>query len=430
MFFLYINIEKVAPKLAPMNYSFKLKEPTGSKETLIYFRAYFGNEKKSFIYSTGENIKPSEWDFKNRQPNALNGRTITAENHRTIKKQLDRYSSVFTEVVNRYKNINEELTIDAVRQRFDEEFKKVKIKDDFFRLYEQFIEEKTNDFTGKGISKSTKTRYEYNKNLLKEFQEKTKNRLSLTSFDDKTYNKFLRYCVEIKDHSANTIHRDVGLLKTFMYWALNNKYTFNNSFIKFQKPPKFRTDEVALNMEQVEIIYNHDFSQNKRLEKVRDLFIFGCTTGMRFGNYNSISKTDVQDGFIRVIDLKSKSKNLAIPLNSISKAILQKYEYNLPSITNQKMNLYIKEVFKELEFTDEIKKTMKYGEELVDKTSEFWKRISSHTARRSFITIMKNKRVPDKVIMSYTGHTSLEVFNAYYRPSEEDKINYMNEVFK
>ena len=187
--------------------------------------------------------------------------------------------------------------------------------------------------------------------------------------------------------------------------------------------------KVALNFDQVEEIYKHDFSENKRLERVRDLFIFGCVTGMRFGNYSSVTKNDVQGDFIRVIDLKSKSKNLAIPLNSISKAILEKYEFNLPNITNQKMNLYIKEVFKNLKYTDEIKKTMKFGDQLIEQNSEYYNRISSHTARRSFITIMKNKRVPDKVIMSYTGHTSLEVFNAYYRPSEEDKVNYMNEVF-
>lgn len=47
------------------------------------------------------------------------------------------------------------------------------------------------------------------------------------------------------------------------------------------------------------------------------------------------------------------------------------FDCNLPSITNQKMNEYIKEVFKKLEFTDEIKKTMKYGDELVDQTAEF-----------------------------------------------------------
>jgi len=413
-----------------MNYTFKLKEPNSEKETLIYFRSFFSNENRNFIYSSGEKIKPSEWDFENRLPNDLNGRTQRAVNHRSIKKQLDRYSGFFTEIVNRYKNIDEELTIDIARQRFDEEFKKIKIKDDFFRIYDEFIQEKENDYSGNSISKSTKDRYDYNKRLLQDFQDYYKLKLRLGNFDDKIYNKFLKYCIEIKDHSANTVHRNVGLLKTFLYWALSKKYTYNNNFINFKKPPKFRTDEIALNYQQVEEIYLYDFSKNKRLERVRDLFVFGCVTGMRFGNYSRISKQDIQGDFIRVVDLKSKSKKLSIPLNSISKAILEKYDYILPNISNQKMNEFIKEVFKEMKFTEDIKKTMKYGDELVDKKSEFWERISSHTARRSFITIMKNNKVPDKVIMSYTGHTSLEVFNNYYRPSEEDKVNYMNEVFK
>lgn len=413
-----------------MNYTFKLKEPNAEKETLIYFRSFFSNENRNFIYSSGEKIKPSEWDFENRLPNDLNGRTQRAVNHRSIKKQLDRYSGFFTEIVNRYKNIDEELTIDIARQRFDEEFKKIKIKDDFFRIYDEFIQEKENDYSGNSISKSTKDRYDYNKRLLQDFQDFYKLKLRLGNFNDKIYNKFLKYCIEIKDHSANTVHRNVGLLKTFLYWALSKKYTYNNNFINFKKPPKFRTDEIALNYQQVEEIYLYDFSKNKRLERVRDLFVFGCVTGMRFGNYSRISKQDIQGDFIRVVDLKSKSKKLSIPLNSISKAILEKYNYILPNISNQKMNEFIKEVFKEMKFTEDIKKTMKYGDELVDKKSEFWERISSHTARRSFITIMKNNKVPDKVIMSYTGHTSLEVFNNYYRPSEEDKVNYMNEVFK
>ena len=413
-----------------MNYTFKLKKPNGTKESLIYFRSFFNNENKNFIYSTGEKIKPSEWDFEGRQPNDLNGRTKRAEIHRSVKMQLDRYSSFFTEIVNRYKNINEELTVDILKQRFDEKFEKITVKSDFFRIYQEFLDEKENDYTGNSISNSTLKRYKCNKNLLEDFESTCRIKISLGKFDDKLYNKFLKYCIEEKKHSANTLHRNVGLLKTFLLWALNKKYTYNNNFITFKKPAKFTTDEIALNYEQVELIYNYDFSDNKRLERVRDLFVFGCTTGMRFGNYSTISRSDVDGNFIRVIDLKSKSKNLAIPLNSISKSILEKYDYNLPSITNQKMNEYIKEVFKKLEFTDEIKKTMKYGDELVDQKAEFWTRISSHTARRSFITIMKNKRVPDKVIMSYTGHTSLEVFNAYYRPSEDDKINYMNEVFK
>ena len=173
-----------------MNSTFKLKEPNSEKQTLIYFRSYFGNENKNFIYSTGEKIKPSEWDFENRQPNDLNGRTQKAENHRSIKKQLDRYSGFFTEIVNRYKNINEDLTLDILRQRFNEEFKKIQSKDDFFRIYDEFIEEKENDFSGNAISNSTLKRYKCNKTLLEDFEKKAKHKLSLGKFDEKTFNKF------------------------------------------------------------------------------------------------------------------------------------------------------------------------------------------------------------------------------------------------
>ncbi len=413
-----------------MNYTFKLKDPNSETETLIYFRSFFNKEKKSFIYSTGEKINPSDWDFELRQPKNLNGRGKDAEKNKTINNQLNRYSSYFDEIVNRYKNIGDELSIKIIRQRFDEKFKKSKVKDDFFRIYDEFLEERENDYTGNSISQTTLKRYSYNRKLLFDFQKDYKIKVSLSGFNDKLYNKFLKYCIEEKQHSANTTHRNVGLLKTFLYWALDKKYTYNNAFMKFKSPPRFRTDEIALNMEQVRKVYNFDFGKRKCLERVRDLFVFGCTTGMRFGNYSKISKEDIQGDFVRVVDLKSKSKSLSIPLNSISKEILEKYEYELPQISNQKMNKYIKEVFEKAGFTEEVKKTMKYGDELIEQKYLFFERISSHTARRTFITIMKNKRVPDKVIMSYTGHQSLEVFNTYYRPSEDDKINYMNEVFE
>ena len=187
-----------------MNFTYKLKEPKSEKETLIYFRSYFLNENKNFIYSTGEKIIPSEWDFENRQPNDLNGRTKRAENHRSIKKQLDRYSSFFTEIVNRYKNINEDLTLDILRQRFNEEFKKIQSKDDFFRIYDEFIEEKENDFSGNAISNSTLKRYKCNKTLLEDFEKKTKHKLFLGKFVEKTLNKFLIFCLKISSVDSST----------------------------------------------------------------------------------------------------------------------------------------------------------------------------------------------------------------------------------
>ncbi|MFI8380599.1 tyrosine-type recombinase/integrase [Leeuwenhoekiella sp. NPDC079379] len=138
----------------------------------------------------------------------------------------------------------------------------------------------------------------------------------------------------------------------------------------------------------------------------------------------------MQNGFIKVIDVKDNSKSLSIPLNLISKSILDKYNFQLPKISNQKFNKYLKELFEFLEYDDVQKKTTKLGNKIIEKESILYDRISSHTARRSFITIMKNQRVPDKVIMSYTGHKSLEVFNNYYRPNEDEKVDFMNTVFK
>ncbi len=413
-----------------MNYAFKLKSYKSDKPVLIFFRTYFNNEKKYLIYSTGEKILPSEWDEKNSQPNNLNGRKKQSEIHRSINKQLNRYSDFFIEIVNRYKNIGEELTIATVKEAFDVEFKKKKKRsNDFFKVYDKFIEAKQSEYMLGNIVKTTMNKYKFTKELLLEFEKSAKINLSFSGFNEEVYNKFLNHCINKRGYSANTLHKMAGFVKVFLNWALDNKFTFNNDFLKFKKPKKFKTDEVALTMEQVKEIYNYDFSKNPRLEKVRDLFVLGCTTSLRFGNYSKIDKSDIQNDCIRVVDFKSKSKKLSIPLNPISKEILEKYDYKLPRISNQKMNEYIKEVFKVAGFDFEIKKTMKYGNKLVENTQQFYERISSHTARRSFITIMKNQRVPDKVIMSITGHKNLNVFNTYYRPSEDDKVNYMNEVF-
>ncbi|MCM4162984.1 MULTISPECIES: tyrosine-type recombinase/integrase [unclassified Arenibacter] len=413
-----------------MRYTFNLKNPKDNKLTLIYFSTYFKMENKKFVYSTGESILPSEWDFQLRQPNDITGRSSRAQNHRSIKMQLDRYSNYFLELVNRFKHIGEELDIETTRNHFNTHFKKTKpLSNKFFEVYEVFLETKRNDFSGNANSPSTIARYKYNKKLLKMFQEYSKKQLNINKLDLEFYNAFINYCVTVMEHSANTLRRNVGLFKTFMNWALENEYTYNTDFKKFKSPSPQATQEVALTLDQVKVIFDHDFSNNLKLERVRDLFVFGCATGMRISNYSSVKKEDIINGHIQVVDAKNKTKNLKIPLNDFSMAILEKYNYELPKISTQKFNKYIKEVFIAAKFNDMVKKTTRVGNVVTEVTEEFNQRVSSHTARRSFITIMKNKKIPDKVIMEFTGHRSLEVFNKYYKPNEDDKKEFMTNVW-
>ncbi len=182
-------------------------------------------------------------------------------------------------------------------------------------------------------------------------------------------------------------------------------------------------------MEQVKEVFEFDFKDNSRLEKVRDLFVFGCATGMRISNYSCIEKKDIVDGVIKVRDKKNNDKTLEIPLNDFSTLLLKKYDYKLPSLSNQKFNDYIKEVFKAIGYDENVKKTIKVGRDIIEQINPLYERISSHTARRSFITIMKNEKIPDKIIMGFTGHKSLEVFNKYYKPNNDDKKEFMQNVW-
>lgn len=414
-----------------MRSTFNLKDKNKDGETLIYLKAYFKNEGKKFVYSTGETINPKEWDFENRQPNNLTGRTSKADRQRTIKLQIDRYSNFFIKTTDLYKNTNQEITIENIRAEFEKEFKRTEaIANKFFSVYDLFLKEKLDDKTAEANSTSTIKRYEYNKTLLEEFETSTKGKLHFNKIDKKFYNAFISYCISIKKHSTNTLSRNIGLFKTFMYWSLENNYTYKTDFKGFKNIKKEITDEVALTMNQVTEIFEHDFSDKKRLEKVRDLFVFGCVTGMRYSNYSKIKKSDINNGYISVRDIKDTKKTLSIPLNDYSNFVLKKYDYKLPKITNQKFNEYIKEVIEDVGYKDDIKKTFKRGKEVIETISPFYARISSHTARRSFITIMKTKKIPDKVIMGYTGHKSLEVFNQYYKPNDDEKVDFMQSVFK
>lgn len=414
-----------------MKGTFNLRKPKDLKETLILFSAYFKNEGKKFVYSTGEKIHPNDWDFENRQPKNLNGRTSKANTQRGIKRQLDRYSNFFSDLIQHYKLANRELLISDIKNDFDVEFKRTKsISSKFFEVYDLFILEKKNDYTEDANSETTIRRYKYNKTHLQSFEIYRKKKINFNQINKSFYNSLIEFFVKGKGHSANTLRRNVGLFKTFLYWALENGYTYKTDFQKFKAPRGQQTDEVALTLEQVQQVFDFDFSNNKRLEKTRDLFVFGCSTGMRYSNYSKVEKKDIQGDFIKVRDKKNNDKSLEIPLNDFSIYLLKKYEYQLPKISNQKFNHYIKEVFQILGYDEPIKKTMKLGRDIIEEITPLYERISSHTARRSFITIMKNNKIPDKVIMSYTGHRSLEVFNKYYKPNNEDRKDFMKTVWR
>jgi site-specific recombinase XerD len=408
-----------------MKYTFKLKEPKCDKETLILFCCEFKAEGKRFIYSTGENINPKNWDAKSKFIFA-SGKN-KPKNFETIKMQLDRYSYLFNETESLYKRIKEDFTSKILRSAFDDGFKKtVQGKNIFFDAYDEFTTEK---IKGKDWADATVKRYQNIRNILENFEAAKKFKLTFNKIDNAFHREFTSYCMDDLKHINNTYSRNLGLFKTFMFWAKDKKYTYNDAFTGFVKVPRVITNQIALTIEDLNNLLSYEFKSNK-LEKVRDVFVFACVTGMRFGELSLISKSNVSDNYIMLKEDKDEKKpEREIPLTSISRYILAKYNYQLPLIANQKQNEYIKDVFKELEYNQIVQKVTTKGKENIKVDTEFYNRISTHTARRTFITMMKRQGKSDKLIASITGHTDMKTLNQYYQVSEPEKKEAMDEVF-
>ncbi|MDE1206029.1 tyrosine-type recombinase/integrase [Tenacibaculum larymnensis] len=341
--------------------------------------------------------------------------------------QLDRHSNLFMETVSLYKKMKEELTSKTLKKVFDEEFKKTSgVANNFFEAYNNFTTEKIKK---KEWSASTIKRYKNIKNILENFQKAKNYKLTFSNINDKFYSEFTSYCLDDLEHINNTFSRNVGLFKTFMYWALNNKYTYNNSFVGFKKLDKVITQQVALTLEDLESLLVYDL-KSERLEKVRDVFVFACVTGMRFGELSLIKKSNVTDNYIILKEDKDSSKIAReIPLSNISKYLLKKYDYKLPLIANQKQNKYIKEVFEKMGYTNLVEKVTTKGKENIKEEMAFYDRISTHTARRTFITMMKRQGKSDKLIASITGHKDMKTLNQYYQVSDSEKKEAVDQVF-
>jgi integrase len=408
-----------------MKYTFKLKEPNSEKETLILFTCNFKEENKKFVYSTGEKIFPKYWDKENKFPFVSgNKKAKTAE---TVKQQLNRYSDLLIETYSLYKRIGETLTSTTLKKAFDEEFKKtVSGKNVFFDAFDEFMTEKKK---GQTWAKATIKRYDNIKNILKNFEKVRKYKLTYSRINKTFHDEFTSYCMEDLKHINNTYARNLTLFKSFMYWSFEKKYTFNNAFIGFKKVPRVITNQIALTIDDLNKLMQHKF-KTESLERVRDVFVFACVTGMRFGELSLISKSNVSEKCIMLKEDKDETKEVReIPLTSLSRYILLKYNYKLPLIANQKQNKYIKDCFQEMEYTHKVQKVTTKGKENIKEDMFFYDRISTHTARRTFITMMKRQGKSDKLIASITGHNDMKTLNQYYQVNDDEKKEAMDEVF-
>lgn len=406
---------------------FYLKDKHSTDETLIYL--YFSYNSRRLKISTGLNIKPSQWNFSkelakpqvkgalefNKHLSSLEETMVTAYNLLSAQGQIPSTRELKSEYEQQRRILSgEELSQEDAKQ---------KEMNSVFSRFEEFI--KIYD----GVrAKTTMAGYRTTISHLKAFEESTRKKITFESFDKAFYDKFVRFLTFELKMSNNSIGKYIKNLKTFLNHCVEYGISVGDDFRKY-KVFKEESENIYLSEEEIRDLFELELSQNPKLERVRDLFIVGCFTGLRFSDFSQLKPQNIQNGIISIKTQKT-GELVSVPVHPIVEKILEKHGGELPqAISNQKMNEYLKELGQLAELNEPKVVAQVKGGIRQESTVSKWELLTTHTARRSFATNLYRQGFPSIYIMKITGHRSEKAFLKYIRVEKEEAAELLKEFW-
>lgn len=405
------------------NVIFSPRKLTGSTPQVIYLIYRFGRNEK-LAYSTNLKINPTYWNKnKNRVRDVTDCTTKDIINDR-----LNELEAVTEKHITTLKATNQTITKDVLRAFLDNYMNPPKNNTNTLRGFMlDFIDNsphRINKKTGIIVGQKTQLGYKRTLSYLTKFEEKTKQTYDFKDIGLDFYNKFTAF---LQSHklSVNTIGREIKTLKIILNEAKNKGTELNREYLSgcFSVTTE-ESDSIYLTESELKQLHLHNFGANTRLDRVRDLFLIGAWTGLRFSDFTRIKKENLKDDCIEIEQQKT-GKRVIIPLHPIVLDIWNKYDGELPAIiTNQKFNDYIKEVCQIAKIKTLEHKAITKGGIRTSKRFEKWELVSSHTARRSFATNLFLNGFPTLSIMQITGHKTEKAFMRYIKvpPEQHAKL--------
>ena len=346
-------------------------------------------------FHTKLEVAPDQWDVPRgkatgRSPEAQQINSLLDDIRMAVQKQY--HSLLATDGY---------VTAERVRDAYLGKTEKTRTILEFFAQHnEQYLQKVKMDPTNK-----TYWRYELTRRRLEEF---IKYKYSVSDMPLKDINvlfveNFLLFNENVHGCNHNTAMKFVQRLRTVVNFAKNTGMLFADPFGNFKV--KFeRTDRGYLTMEEIMAIYHHTFP-SRRLEQVRDLFIFSCFTALSYIDVCELQPDDISTGFdgnLWIIRKRHKTKVTAsIRLLDIPIAILKKYKGKLPDgkllpvISNQRVNDYLKEIAAICGIN---------------------KKLTFHMARHSCATsVLLANDVPIETVSKILGHTNIRTTQIYAR---------------
>jgi len=363
---------------------------------LVQIEAYLSFKKKYF--TTGIYLNPDQWDGKHHKvknhPNAIK-----------INRQIADFVAKLQSVELDRRNAGKPFTLDILG-----EFLKGRFTNSFTDFMRNEIEadRTTAPATRTGQLTTLKTLQRFKKDII--FEEMTFDLLS--NFERFLYNEGLH---------TNTVNKYFRHVRKFVNLAINkdlfdlNRYPFRKFHAKTETTTReYLTPEELTAIETLVIP-----TEQKHLEKVRDMFLFSCYTGLRFSDISALNKNSTQtiDGDLWIIITMIKTTEpIRIPMYLLFDGkpteILHRYtnpdrKYIFDDLTNQYVNRCLKELAK---------------------LAGISKTVTFHTARHTQATFLLYKGVNITTVQKLLGHKKLQTTQIYSKVMDKTIINELQAV--
>jgi len=387
---------------------FYLKEPNKNSETLLLCRVY-NSRSDTFKKTTGIKLHPKDWNTEKQVIKKTNPHS------KELNLLIQQIKSDYTT-----HSINANLQGNKLTKTYlnsNSKYSKQKGNTGtYFDVWDTFVSSKKNL-----ITEATVKRYNVVKNHLLEFEKCSNYKLAFNTVNLAFYQLFTDYLINVKGFHNQHLSRVLKFVKSFQNYTFENGFHNNIDFKKF-KLFKDNADEIiSLEIEEIKAIEELQ-NPNNYIINARDLFLFLCYTGLRFSDLKQINGNKIKEGFISVLTQKTK-QNVLIPVHPRLAALVKKYTVKdvikLHLISNVKLNAYLKEIGQLIGLNVEIKKVRFTGTSKTEITKKKWELLTTHTGKRTFITIAILSGIPIEVIKKITGNKDDATFIKYQRFSNE-----------
>lgn len=421
-----------------MKTTFRLVRPNSDSDTALYLDINHSQVRKR--WGTGVSIHPELWNHDKQRaiPTHYFLKKHQKENP-GLQTRLDNVNNVIddilrsTEIYKRKCEVNGNgISAVGLKGFLDREFKSSSNNSDY-QFFTDYMEAdyipklKSGDIVyvrnnkRKSYSSSTIKTKERVLNAFKAYEEDN-SKIRFGEIDHSLYEKFVSWC-ELKRMSINYIGKLVKELKVVMRHAYkggihSNKYFDDDSFITFKE----ETPSVYLTEEELKDLYTLELEDE--LSHLRDVFLCGCWTALRFSDYTRLEKDHIKKDrgryYVDIITQKT-GERLLIPIKNELWDILSNRSYfQYGPISEQKLNREIKKICRKAGIDTPITFEKTIGGKRVSKRLPKYKFITTHTARRTGASLMYLAGIPIMDIQKITGHKSMESFKKYIRVTKEE----------